>query len=230
MLAIFVGVVALSSIFGGKFLQELFGLITKEWKDWSLICTLLAYFRVLAGTLKRKKFELAFNTSLFASVIMAFTAFSTGWGIFQTHQGNRLDATLGNASLLGHLYMVFHIFLALALFTGRKISENGFIFLLSPWNAFALYYTEHQRGELGIIGGLLIARILIAIISPNKKIKACSRLVASRDDNNCRRFLFLRTTDFINKMRFSGSFLPGFLLPRPRRNPDYHLENELARL
>ena len=170
MLLIFVGVVALSSIFGENFYRSFWsnyermeGLVT--------YLHLLAYFLVLAGMLKTEKvWNWLFNTSLFASVIIAFYGVFQLSGILQTHQGSRLDATLGNASYLV-VYMVFHIFLAMALFTGQKISENGFIFSSSFWN-HSFFTTRRPEGAiLGIIGGLLIAWLLIAILSPNRKSK-----------------------------------------------------------
>ena len=80
MLAIFVGVVALSSIFGENFYRSFWsnyermeGLVT--------YLHLLAYFLVLAGMLKTEKvWNWLFNTSLFASVIVAFMAFSSYLG------------------------------------------------------------------------------------------------------------------------------------------------------
>jgi len=131
MLAIFVGVVALSSVFGENFYRSFWsnyermeGLIT--------YLHLLAFFLVLAGTMKTERvWNRLFNTTLFASAIVAFYGVFQLFGILKTHQGNRLDATLGNASYLA-VYMVFHIFLAMA--TECKITENGFIFSSSFWN------------------------------------------------------------------------------------------------
>ena len=170
MLAIFVGVVALSSIFGENFYRSFWsnyermeGLVT--------YLHLLAYFLVLAGTLKTEKvWNWLFNTSLFASVIVAFYGVFQLSGILQTHQGSRLDATLGNASYLA-VYMVFHIFLAMALFTGQKISENGFIFFVIALESFVLYHTATRGAILGIIGGLFNRLALDCHSVSQQKIK-----------------------------------------------------------
>ena len=137
-------------------------------------CSLISF--ALAGNAQNGKvWSWLFNTSLFASVIMAFYGIFQLWGIFQTHQGNRLDVTLGNASYLA-IYMVFHIFLAFALFfTGRKISENGFILLLSPWNHSLLLYGD-QRGDIRYNRRLVDCLDFNRHYFSEQKIKACSRL------------------------------------------------------
>ena len=170
MLAIFVGIVALSSIFGENFYRSFWsnyermeGLVT--------YLHLLAYFLVLAGMLKTEKvWNWLFNTSLFASVIIAFYGVFQLFGILQTHQGNRLDATLGNASYLA-VYMVFHIFLAMALFYRTQDFRKWVYFFVIILESFVLYHTATRGAILGIIGGFLIAWLLIAILSPNKKSK-----------------------------------------------------------
>ena len=45
------------------------------------------------------------------------------------------------------------------------------MFLLSPLESFVLYHTATRGAILGLIGGLLIAWLLIAILSPQQKIK-----------------------------------------------------------
>ena len=119
ILAIFVGIVALSSIFGENFYRSFWsnyermeGLVT--------YLHLLAYFLVLTGTMKTEKiWNWLFHTTLLASAVIAFYGVFQLFGVLQTHQGSRLDATLGNASYLA-VYMVFHIFLALAFFYRAK--------------------------------------------------------------------------------------------------------------
>ena len=205
MLAIFVGIVALSSIFGENFYRSFWsnyermeGLVT--------YLHLLAYFLVLTGTMKTEKvWSWLFNTSLFASVIIAFYGVFQLWGIFQTHQGNRLDATLGNASYLA-IYLVFHIFLAMALFYRTKDFRKWIYFFVIALESFALYYTETRGAILGIIGGLLIAWILIAILSSNKKSRLVHASLLTGMVVVIIGFLFLKTTDFIKNNAVLGRF------------------------
>ena len=207
MLAIFVGIVALSSIFGENFYRSFWsnyermeGLVT--------YLHLLAYFLVLAGMLKTEKvWNWLFNTSLFASVIIAFYGVFQLFGILQTHQGNRLDATLGNASYLA-VYMVFHIFLAMALFYRTQDFRKWVYFFVIILESFVLYHTATRGAILGIIGGLLIAWLLIAILSPNKKSKLAHASLLAGIAIIIASFFFLKTTDFVKNSpvlsRFAG--------------------------
>lgn len=167
-LAIFVFVVALSSIFGENFYRSFWsnyermeGLITH--------LHFLAYFLVLSGMMKTEKiWTRLFNTTLFASVTMSFYALIQLYGNFQIHQGDRIDATLGNASYLA-IYMVFHIFLALMLFYREKDYKKWIYLLIIILESFILYRTATRGAIIGLIGGLLISWIIIAITSANKK-------------------------------------------------------------
>ena len=207
MLAIFVGVVALSSIFGENFYRSFWsnyermeGLVT--------YLHLFAYFLVLAGMLKTEKvWNWLFNTSLFASVTIAFYGVFQLSGILQTHQGSRLDATLGNASYLA-VYMVFHIFLAMALFYRTKDFRKWIYFFVIILESFVLYHTATRGAILGIIGGLLIAWLLIAILSPNRKSKLAHISLLAGMAIIITGFLFLKTADFVKNSavltRFAG--------------------------
>ena len=207
MLAIFVGVVALSSVFGENFYRSFWsnyermeGLVT--------YLHLLAYFLVLAGTMKTEKvWNRLFHTTLFASAIIAFYGVFQLWGVFQTHQGNRLDATLGNASYLA-VYMVFHIFLALALFYRAKDFRKWIYFFVIILESFVLYHTATRGAILGIIGSLFISWLLIAILSSNKKTKLAHISLLAGMAILIGGFLFLKNADFVKNSqvlnRFSG--------------------------
>ncbi len=207
MLAIFVGVVALSSIFGENFYRSFWsnyermeGLVT--------YLHLLAYFLVLAGTMKTEKiWNWLFHTALFASVIIAFYAIFQLFGILQTHQGSRLDATLGNASYLA-VYMAFHIFLALALFYRAKDFRKWIYFSVSILESFILYHTATRGAILGLIGGLLISWLLIAIFSSSKKSKLAHISLLAGMAVIIGGFLFFKTTAFVKNSpvltRFAG--------------------------
>lgn len=207
MLAIFVGIVALSSIFGENFYRSFWsnyermeGLVT--------YLHLLAYFLVLAGTMKTEKiWNWLFNTTLFASVIMAFYGIFQLWGVLITHQGDRTDATLGNASYLA-IYMVFHIFLATALFYRARDFRKWIYLFVIALESFILYHTATRGAILGIIGGFLISWLLIAILSSGKKSKLVHISLLGGMAVIIAGFLFLKTTDFVKNnavlTRFAG--------------------------
>ena len=207
MLAIFVGIVALSSIFGENFYRSFWsnyermeGLVT--------YLHLLAYFLVLAGTMKTERiWNRLFHTTLFASAIIAFYGVFQLFGILQTHQGNRLDATLGNASYLA-VYMIFHIFLAMALFYRARDYRKWIYLFIIILESFVLYHTATRGAILGTIGGLFISWILIAILSSNKKSKLAHISLLAGIAVIITGFLFLKTTNFVKTSpvlsRFAG--------------------------
>ena len=205
MLAIFVGVVALSSIFGENFYRSFWsnyermeGLVT--------YLHLLAYFLVLAGTMKTEKvWNWLFHTSLFASAIIAFYGIFQLFGILQTHQGSRLDATLGNASYLA-VYMVFHIFLALALFYRAKDFRKWIYLFVIILESFVLYHTATRGAILGIIGGLLISWLLIAVLSSNKKTRLAHMSLLAGMVIIIGGFLFLSKSDFVKNSQVLNRF------------------------
>ena len=196
MLAIFVGVVALSSIFGENFYRSFWsnyermeGLVT--------YLHLVAYFLVLSGMMKTEKvWTKLFNTTLFASVIMSFYALVQLYGNFQIHQGDRVDATLGNASYLA-IYAVFHIFLAMALFYRAKDFKKWVYLFVIALESFILYRTATRGAILGIIGGLLISWLIIAIASPNKKSKLKHIYLLMGVAIVIVGFMFIKTTSFV---------------------------------
>ena len=205
MLAIFVGIVALSSIFGENFYRSFWsnyermeGLVT--------YLHLLAYFLVLAGTMKTEKvWNWLFHTTLLASAIIAFYGVFQLFGVLQTHQGSRLDATLGNASYLA-VYMVFHIFLAMALFYRAKDFRKWIYFFVIILESFVLYHTATRGAILGIIGSLFISWILIAILSSSKKSKLAHISLLAGMAIIIAGFLFLAKSDFVKNSQVLNRF------------------------
>jgi len=205
MLAIFVGIVALSSIFGENFYRSFWsnyermeGLVT--------YLHLLAYFLVLAGSMKTEKvWNWLFHTTLLASAIIAFYGVFQLFGVLQTHQGSRLDATLGNASYLA-VYMIFHIFLALALFYRAKDFRKWIYLFVIILESFVLYHTATRGAILGIIGGLLISWILIAVLSSSKKSKLAHISLLAGMVIIIAGFLFLSKSDFVKNSQVLNRF------------------------
>lgn len=196
LLAIFVCVVALSSVFGENFYRSFWsnyermeGLIT--------YLHLIAYFLVLSGMMKTEKvWTRLFNTTLFASIIMSFYALIQLYGNFQIHQGDRIDATLGNASYLA-IYMVFHIFLAMFLFYREKDYKKWAYLLVIILESFVLYRTATRGAILGLIGGLLISWLIIAVMSANKKSRLKHTYLLVGVAVVIVGFMFIKTTSFV---------------------------------
>ncbi|MBI4691968.1 MAG: O-antigen ligase family protein [Candidatus Terrybacteria bacterium] len=111
-----------------------------------------------------------FHISLSVSVIVGIYGLLQLAGVLETHQGSRLDATLGNSSYLA-IYMIFHIFLALLYLFKTREWYRWFYFPVIVLETMVLYYTATRGAILGFIVGLLLAAALLALFSQEKKIK-----------------------------------------------------------
>jgi len=167
---------------------------------------LIAYFLVLSGMMKTEKvWTRLFNTTLFASVIMSFYSLVQLYGNFQIHQGDRIDATLGNASYLA-IYMVFHIFLAMALFYRAKDYNKWVYLFVIVLESFILYRTATRGAILGLIGGLLVSWLMIAIMSANKKSKLKHVYLLVGVAVIIGGFMLIKTTSFVKNSQVLNRF------------------------
>jgi len=144
------------------------------------ILHLLAYFVVLAGMLKAEKlWRRLWNTTIAGSVIMCFYGLlQLAGAITVTQGGTRLDGTLGNATYLA-VYMLIHIFLTLFMLnhyldlwtikrnkTGQSFWACPALYVYIPiliMQVVIIYNTATRGSILGLIGGLFVSAILIAI-------------------------------------------------------------------
>ncbi len=126
----------------------------------------LFFFFIIAGSVivSEQLWTWFWRTYLGASLIIAMNAFSQLAGKSEIHQGStRLDATLGNATYLA-IFMLFNIFIAMFLFA-RSNKKSGFAWLypvVAVVNLVVLYYTQTRGSLLGLIGGGLLAFLLVA--------------------------------------------------------------------
>src|SRR3989339_1134536 len=124
-----------------------------------------AYFLVLGSVLKtRGIWDRLFATSVGASAMMAIYSFFQIAGKVTINQGGvRVDGTLGNAGYLG-IYMVFHIFFAGLLVMRYKVLwQRGVLVLVTLMNIIVLYNTATRGAVLGLLGGILVTFIYLAL-------------------------------------------------------------------
>ena len=127
---------------------------------------LCAYFLVASSVLNEEKWWYRF----FATSV-GVSAFLGVYGILQlagkiviNQGGVRLDGTFGNAAYFAG-YMLVHIFLSLFLIFRHRITPSlkwlygGALTL----QVVTLYYTATRGSAVGLVGGLLLAMLLIAI-------------------------------------------------------------------
>jgi len=206
---IFFGVVAIADIFGVNFERSLWsnfermeGLVT--------FIYLCVFFLVSSTILSRMdKWKAFWNVSVVASVGMALYALLQAYGTLSISQGGaRVDATMGNSIYLA-VYMLFHIFLTLWLLYGRRRSWPYVTWYLIAivLQLLALYNTGTRGTVLGLIGGLGITSLIIAL-----KGKEHPRLRALAIGSIAFMILFVgifvafRDTDFVKKSAILNRF------------------------
>jgi len=167
---LFVSVVGIADFFGVNFEKSLWSNYERM-EGYITTLHLLAYFVVLISFLKvQKSWDWLFNTMIFISCVMGFVGL--GQLIESGFQGDRLATTLGNPIYLA-VYMLFHIFITLYLLFREDIKKFGFrqyfyIFALVP-QTINLYYTATRGTTIGLIGGLMLTAILIAVFEKERK-------------------------------------------------------------
>lgn len=169
-------------------LAALFGVDTGDsiWSNfermegWITLIHLFGYFVMASVMLNSKKLWTRFiQTSLGVSVLVSLYGVFQLLGVFPIMQGGvRLDSTFGNATYLA-IYVVFHIFLALWLLVRRALERRtedrsvvsdpllwtyASVVLLE---LIILYYTATRGAILGLVGGLFVAGVLIALFEKN---------------------------------------------------------------
>lgn len=162
-MAVFTVVIALADIFGinptrsfWSNYERMEGLIT--------ILHLIAYLFVAGSVLQsEKRWHVFWNVSIIVSVIVCLKAFAQLTTIAEG-AAIRLDATLGNATYLA-VYLLFHIFVTLWLLyqhRNEKMWAVGYVLILAI-QLPVLYYTGTRGTILGLIGGLTLGALLIAL-------------------------------------------------------------------
>lgn len=169
-LVLFLGIVTLSAIFGENPAKSFWS----NFERMEGVVTyfhLFAYFIVASTVLSvRDLWRPYLNFHLFAGVLMALYGVYQWAGLFAIVQdGIRVNGTLGNAAYLG-TYALFNIFLALFLMARERATETGRQARLVMYGAvallqvFVLYHTATRGAVLGLIVGLGVATLLVAVL------------------------------------------------------------------
>ena len=176
--ASFVGILALAGALG----ENPYKSFWSNYERMEGVLSLLHFFAyfVIATTVlgARKKWGAFWNTSILVSFIIGIYALFQFGGVLQINQGSaRVDATFGNAAYLA-VYMLFHVFLTLFMMLrakghtiGGMIAEKASVWIYTPLillDVFVLYHTATRGAILGLIGGLLLTSLLIAIFEKER--------------------------------------------------------------
>lgn len=159
----FTGAVLLADLFGVNVYKSIWSNYERM-EGFVLIAHLAMFYIVSSSVLNNKsRWFQFFNVSIFASALMSI------YGVFQlsgfitiNQGGTRVDATMGNATYLA-IYLVFHIFLCLYLLidSTKPQWQRWFYACVGLLNIIILYFTATRGAILGLIGGLILAGIII---------------------------------------------------------------------
>lgn len=133
------------------------------------IVHLFMYFVAFGSTLRTPKaWDWFFNTTLFAASILSLYAFGQLSGAYDINQGGvRVDGTLGNAAYMA-VYMLFHIFIAILMAVrARNAYGQGFYGFLAAVFFYLLIRTATRGTLIGLVGGVILAGLYIAIFGKN---------------------------------------------------------------
>ncbi|MBX4209607.1 O-antigen ligase family protein, partial [Candidatus Parcubacteria bacterium] len=172
--AAFVLVIGVADVFG-----------VNPWKSfWSnfermegyiTIIHLFLYFITASAMLSAERLWKRFlEFSIWSSAIVSvYGLFQLAGKIAINQGGVRVDATFGNATYLA-IFLVFNIFFALILIS-RERQEGGKTWKSVAYGCIAalhsviLYHTATRGAMLGLLGGLLLSAILIALFDKGER-------------------------------------------------------------
>ncbi len=101
----------------------------------------------------------------------------TGLATISTQSGARADTTFGNATYLA-VYLLINFFLTLFLLVRRKHGAGMQVYygLALVLQFMGLYYTETRGALLGLIGGLLVAALYVALFAREREYRVVRRV------------------------------------------------------
>ena len=170
--AVFVVIVGLADLFAVN-PDKAFWSNYERMEGYITLLHLFMYFVVLSSVLNTARYwKWLFGTWVASSVIMCIYGLMQLGGKIVINQGGvRVDGTLGNATYLA-AYLLFNIFFGIFLFL-RSEKKEAVIWITSPvlfLQLAILYYTSTRGAILGLLGGVLIAVFLMAVLAKENKL------------------------------------------------------------
>lgn len=161
----FTGAVLLADLFGVSVYKSLWSNYERM-EGFVLIAHLALYYIVVSSMFNTKaKWVQYLNVYIGASAMMSIYGLLQAAGKITINQGStRVDGTFGNASYLA-IYLVFTIFLCLYFMidSSRAKWQRWSYAVVGIVNIIVLYFTATRGAILGLIGGLVLTGIIVAI-------------------------------------------------------------------
>ncbi len=168
---IFTLIIALADVFGENSTKSLWSNFERM-DGFVTIAHMWMYFMVLGAMMKTEGLWFGLlNTSIAGSVMLSF--YGIGQIMNHAEAGYRTDATLGNSTYFA-VYLLVHLFFCLFLWW-RQVEKNGGLSQIFKVGAtyfyspvlillFYVFYRTGTRGALlGLVGGVFIAAVIVAI-------------------------------------------------------------------
>jgi len=171
-LAVFIIVVGIADILGVNF-DKSFWSNYERMEGYITILHLGAYFLVLSSVLNTQKaWDRLFHIMIIVSVLLG--CFGIGEVLKSDFQIDRLASTLGNAIYLA-VFMLVHMFLTAYLLFRDKVKNwnwRHYLYIVAILIQFInLYYTATRGTILGLIGGVLLTCLLLALFEEKNTIR-----------------------------------------------------------
>jgi O-antigen ligase len=150
-------------------------------EGWVTFAHLFAYFLVIGSMFNKEKLWLWFlRANLVAGVVMAITSISAG----AKESIVRIAGPLGNPIYISVYFMFIFFFTLILLYKDvlaknldnwkdfKKISQNVLFYIYLGASALSLFvvYRTSRGALLGVIGGIFVGAVLIAIFEKEKKV------------------------------------------------------------
>ena len=160
----------LADIFGLNPLRSIWSNFERM-EGWIIIIHLWAYFIVLSSVLKSKEiWHNFFKVVLVSGFITALYGMFQFFGWAETHQGSRIDASLGNSAYMA-VYMIMNTFIAayMAVSYFSKKSQFWIYTIASAIFSFVLFQTATRGTILGWTAAVIISCGIYAIFGRKEK-------------------------------------------------------------
>lgn len=168
----FIGIITIADIFGANSYRSFWsgfermdGLIN--------LLHLTVYFLIAGAMLSTKKiWDRFLNTTIGVSAVLSLLGLIQLAGMMKINtDAGRLDSTIGNAAYFG-VYLLLHIFLTLFMLLRWEGGPKGrYVYgAIALLHTVILYFTATRSAMLGLLGGVFIATILIALLERGHKM------------------------------------------------------------
>lgn len=156
---VFTFVALLADLFGLNPLRSIWSNFERM-EGWITIVHLWGYFLIISSVLTtRKNWETFFNVVLVAGMIVAYYGLRQFLGLAPTHQGDRVDASLGNSAYMA-VYMLINAFISLYMaitkFYPSRIALSSVYAVSFLIFSFVMFQTATRGSMLGWMLALIV--------------------------------------------------------------------------